>query len=173
MLIFHGSAVQAALFDMDGTMFDTERLRFQTLKQASQELIGQAFSDEYLMQCLGLSAKTAEQLAQQQYGLDIPYQEIRQRADQLELEMVRKEGVPIKKGLVQVLERLRKSGLRMAVATSSRRAIAEEYLINANVYKFFDVLVCGDEVEHGKPHPEIFEKAAEKLNLDTSQCLMF
>ena len=173
MLIFHGSAVQAALFDMDGTMFDTERLRFQTLKQASQELIGQAFSDEYLMQCLGLSAKTAEQLAQQQYGLDIPYQEIRQRADQLELETVRKEGVPIKKGLVQVLERLRKSGLRMAVATSSRRAIAEEYLINANVYKFFDVLVCGDEVEHGKPHPEIFEKAAEKLNLDTSQCLMF
>lgn len=42
----------------------------------------------------------------------------------------------LKKGLVQVLERLRKSGLRMAVATSSRRAIAEEYLINANVYKF-------------------------------------
>jgi beta-phosphoglucomutase-like phosphatase (HAD superfamily) len=44
----------------------------------------------------------------------------------------------------------------MAVATSSRRAIAEEYLINANVYKFFDLLVCGDEVEKGKPHPEIF-----------------
>ncbi|WP_130804979.1 bifunctional mannitol-1-phosphate dehydrogenase/phosphatase [Acinetobacter ihumii] len=173
MLIFHGSPVQGALFDMDGTMFDTERLRFQTLKQASQELIGQAFSDEYLMQCLGLSATTAEQLAQQQYGSDIPYKKIRQRADELELELVRNEGVPIKKGLVQVLERLRKSGLRMAVATSSRRAIAEEYLINANVYKFFDVLVCGDEVEQGKPHPEIFEKAAEKLNLDTSQCLMF
>lgn len=173
MLIFHGSPVHAALFDMDGTMFDTERLRFQTLKQASQELIGQAFSDEYLMQCLGLSATTAEQLAQQQYGAQVPYKAIRQRADELELESVRNEGVPIKKGLVQVLERLRKSGLRMAVATSSRRAIAEEYLINANVYKFFDVLVCGDEVECGKPHPEIFIKAAEKLNLDTAQCLMF
>ena len=55
--------ILAAIFDMDGTMFDTERLRFQTLKQASQELIGQEFSDDYLMQCLGLSAKTAEQLA--------------------------------------------------------------------------------------------------------------
>ncbi|MBJ9986679.1 HAD-IA family hydrolase [Acinetobacter sp. S40] len=173
MLIFHGSPVQGALFDMDGTMFDTERLRFQTLKQASQELIGQAFSDEYLMQCLGLSATTAEQLAKAQYGAEVPYKTIRQRADELELELVRNEGVPIKKGLVQVLERLRKSGLRMAVATSSRRAIAEEYLINANVYKFFDVLVCGDEVERGKPHPEIFEKAAEKLNLETTKCLMF
>ncbi|WP_038344151.1 bifunctional mannitol-1-phosphate dehydrogenase/phosphatase [Acinetobacter sp. A47] len=173
MLIFHDYPVQGALFDMDGTMFDTERLRFQTLKQASLELIGQEFSDEYLMQCLGLSAQAAAQLAQTFYGEDIPYHAIRKRADELELESVRHHGVPIKKGLIQVLERLRKSGLRMAVATSSRRAIAEEYLINANVYKFFDLLVCGDEVEKGKPHPEIFIKAAQKLNVQPQQCLMF
>lgn len=173
MLKFHEDVVLGAIFDMDGTMFDTERLRFQTLKQASQELIGQSFSNEYLMACLGLSAKTAHALAQETYGVDIPYTEIRKRADELELESVRSYGVPIKKGLVQVLERLRKSGLRMAVATSSRRAIAEEYLINANVYKFFDVVVCGDEVEKGKPHPEIFLAAAEKLNLNAEQCLMF
>lgn len=173
MLKFHEHVVLGAIFDMDGTMFDTERLRFQTLKQASQELIGQSFSNAYLMACLGLSAKTAHVLAQETYGADIPYAAIRKRADELELESVRSYGVPIKKGLVQVLERLRKSGLRMAVATSSRRAIAEEYLINANVYKFFDVVVCGDEVEKGKPHPEIFLTAAEKLNLDSDQCLMF
>ncbi|MEN8924867.1 HAD-IA family hydrolase [Acinetobacter baumannii] len=173
MLIFHGKPVHGAIFDMDGTMFDTERLRFQTLQQASQELIGQEFSHEYLMQCLGLSATTAEKLAQRLYGVDVPYKEIRKRADEMELEHIRKHGVPIKKGLVQVLERLRKSGLRMAVATSSRRAIAEEYLINANVYKFFDVITCGDEVEQGKPHPEIFLKAASQIHLDANQCLMF
>ncbi|MEW0938637.1 bifunctional mannitol-1-phosphate dehydrogenase/phosphatase [Acinetobacter baumannii] len=173
MLIFHGKPVHGAIFDMDGTMFDTERLRFQILQQASQELIGQEFSHEYLMQCLGLSATTAEKLAQRLYGVDVPYKEIRKRADEMELEHIRKHGVPIKKGLVQVLERLRKSGLRMAVATSSRRAIAEEYLINANVYKFFDVITCGDEVEQGKPHPEIFLKAASQLHLDANQCLMF
>lgn len=173
MLIFKKFAVQGALFDMDGTMFDTERLRFQTLKQASEELTGREFSDEYLMHCLGLSARTAENLAKKFYGDDVPYQAIRTRADELELDFVRHNGTPIKKGLVQVLERLRKSGLRMAVATSSRRAIAEEYLINANVYKFFDLLVCGDEVEKGKPHPEIFITAAQKLNLQPSQCLMF
>lgn len=173
MLIFHDYPVQGALFDMDGTMFDTERLRFQTLKQASNEFIGQEFSDEYLMQCLGLSAKASEQLAQKFYGMDVPYAAIRKRADEIELAFVRQNGVPIKKGLIQVLERLRKSGLRMAVATSSRRAIAEEYLINANVYKFFDLLVCGDEVEQGKPHPEIFITAAQRLNLQPQQCLMF
>ena len=173
MLKFHQKNINGAIFDMDGTMFDTERLRFQTLKQASLALHGVEFSDAYLMACLGLSAASSEALAKQEYGEDIPYAEIRQRADALELESVRQYGVPIKKGLVQVLERLRKSGLRMAVATSSRRAIAEEYLINANVYKFFDVLVCGDEVKQGKPHPEIFITAAEKLNLDPAACLMF
>jgi HAD superfamily hydrolase (TIGR01509 family) len=125
------------------------------------------------MQCLGLSAKASEQLAQKFYGTDVPYTAIRKRADEIELAFVRQNGVPIKKGLIQVLERLRKSGLRMAVATSSRRAIAEEYLINANVYKFFDLLVCGDEVEQGKPHPEIFITAAQRLNLQPQQCLMF
>ncbi|WP_374666506.1 bifunctional mannitol-1-phosphate dehydrogenase/phosphatase [Acinetobacter sp.] len=173
MIKFHGKTILGAIFDMDGTMFDTERLRFQTLKQASQELNGAEFSDAYLMACLGLSATSAEALAKQEYGEETPYAAIRKRADELELESVRKFGVPIKRGLVQVLERLRKSGLRMAVATSSRRAIAEEYLINANVYKFFDVLVCGDEVQQGKPHPEIFISAAEKLNLQPSDCLMF
>ena len=173
MLKFKNNIVHGAIFDMDGTMFDTERLRFKTLKQASKELIGVEFSDSYLMACLGLSATSALKLAQQQYAEDIPYTEIRKRADELELEAVRQFGVPIKSGLVQVLERLRKSGLRMAIATSSRRAIAEEYLINANVYKFFDVLVCGDEVEQGKPHPEIFLSAAEKINLAPNYCLMF
>lgn len=173
MLEFKNQIVHGAIFDMDGTMFDTERLRFQTLQQASRELIGVEFSESYLMQCLGLSARSAEKLAKERYGQDVPYAEIRQRADVLELEHVRHHGVPIKKGLLQVLERLRKAGLKMAVATSSRRAIAEEYLINANVYKFFDVLVCGDEIKQGKPHPEIFISAAEKINLSPTQCLMF
>lgn len=173
MIKFNNYDVYGAIFDMDGTMFDTERLRLKTLKQASKEIIGTEFSDTYLIACLGLSAKSAHNLAQQQYGEDIPYANIRKRADELELESIRSTGVPIKKGLVQVLERLRKSGLKMAVATSSRRAIAEEYLINANVYKFFDVIVCGDEVQKGKPNPEIFISAAEKINVKPSECFMF
>lgn len=85
---------------------------------------------------------------------------------------MRNEGVPIKAGLLEVLERLRKYGLTMAVATSSRRAIAEEYLINANVLKYFDITVCGDEVTQGKPHPEIFLRAASALNCEPGHCFM-
>lgn len=172
MLNFHGKEIQSAIFDMDGTMFDTERLRFKTLRQASMELVGHTIEEHTLIGSLGLSAKRAEALAKEHYGASYPYREVRQRADELELEHVRKHGIPIKPGLMQVLERLRRAGLTMAVATSSRRAIAEEYLINANVLKYFDITVCGDEVERGKPHPEIFLKAATELNRQPEHCLM-
>lgn len=74
MFKFKNDIVHGALFDMDGTMFDTERLRFQTLKQASKELIGVEFSDAYLMACLGLSARSAEALAQINMDRKFPMQ---------------------------------------------------------------------------------------------------
>lgn len=172
MINFLGKRIESAIFDMDGTMFDTERLRFQTIRQASLELAGRAIEERTLIGSLGLSAVRAEALAKEHYGEDYPYREIRRRADELELEHVRTHGVPVKTGLLQVLERLRRSGLTMAVATSSRRAIAEEYLINANVLKYFDITVCGDEVQRGKPHPEIFLRAAAELNRPPERCLM-
>jgi HAD superfamily hydrolase (TIGR01509 family) len=172
-MIFKDKTIQAAIFDMDGTMFDTERLRFTTIRQASTQLFGQPISDDILMGSLGLSARKAEELAKSRYGEHYPYAAIRKKADELELAHIRKHGVPVKDGLNEVLERLKKSGLLMAVATSSRRAIAEEYLINANVMKYFDITVCGDEVKRGKPHPEIFLTAANELNCQPEQCLMF
>ncbi|MBP7567808.1 MAG: HAD-IA family hydrolase [Burkholderiaceae bacterium] len=172
-LQFKNKEIDTAIFDMDGTMFDTERLRFRTLSQAAEELFGKPFTEEVLMGSLGLSATRAEELAKQHYGDGFPYADIRRRADELELQHVRTHGVPIKPGLLPVLERLRRTGLKMAVATSSRRAIAEEYLINAGIYKYFDLCVCGDEVTQGKPHPEIFLKAAEALNSVPARCLMF
>jgi len=172
MIDFKGKRIHTAIFDMDGTMFDTERLRFDTIRQASTELCGRPIKEETLIGSLGLSAVKAEALAREQNGQDYPYAEIRKRADELELAHVRKHGVPVKHGLMEVLERLRRSGLSMAVATSSRRAIAEEYLINANVLKYFDITVCGDEVKRGKPNPDIFLRAARELNSDPAHCLI-
>ena len=60
MLKFKDRYIESAIFDMDGTMFDTERLRFKTLTQAAQELSGRSFTEEVLIGSLGLSAKKAE-----------------------------------------------------------------------------------------------------------------
>lgn len=169
---FQEKNICAAIFDMDGTMFDTERLRLRMLKMASREIYGKSISDEILMNSLGLSAVAAEALAQKAYGSDYPYKEIRHRADELEVNSVRKNGVPVKNGLFDVLGRLKKAGVLLAVATSSRRAITEEYLINAGILEFFDIVVCGDEIENGKPSPDIFLKASKELNCDPQKCIV-
>ncbi len=154
-------------------MFDTERLRIDMLKSSSKLIYGESMTDKLLMDSLGVSAKTAEELAKKQYGENYPYREIRKKADEYEVKYIRHNGVPVKEGLYDVLERLKKNGILIALATSSRRAIAEEYLLSARVMRFFDVIICGDEVTKGKPDPEIFLKAAEELNRHPSYCLIF
>jgi HAD superfamily hydrolase (TIGR01509 family) len=165
--------ITAAIFDMDGTMFDTERLRMKMLKEASIEIYGKTIPDQLLFDSLGLSAVSARQLAQNTFGKDYPYDKIRKRADELEVAYVKENGVPVKTGLMEVLERLKRNEVLLAVATSSKRAIAEEYLRDADVYKYFDVVVCGDEVEKGKPNPDIFLKAAAKINCPPESCFIF
>lgn len=158
---------------MDGTMFDTENLRFKVLKKASQEIVGEEISDQLLYKSLGVSAVTAEKFAKEWYNEDYPYKKIRERANHLELEYVRQHGVPVKKGLYNLLERLKKNGVLIALATSSRREIAEEYLLSARVLRFFDITIYGEEVEKGKPDPEIFLKAARELNCEPKNCFIF
>lgn len=165
--------ITAAIFDMDGTMFDTERLRMKTLKEASLELYGETIPDKLLLDSLGLSSVSAKRLAKEAFGPDYPYEEIRKRADELELSYVKKHGVPVKNGLIEVLERLKRNEILLAVATSSKRAIAEEYLRDADVFKYFDVVVCGDEVDKGKPDPQIFLKAAAGINCQPDTCMIF
>ncbi|TFH24881.1 HAD family hydrolase [Candidatus Bathyarchaeota archaeon] len=172
-MIFQSKTLEGAIFDMDGTMFDTESLRFKMLKQASKEIFGKEISDQILYNSLGLSAVTAEKLAKECYGENYPYKKIRERADELERGYVREKGVPVKDGLYNLLERLKKNEVLIALATSSRREIAEEYLLNARVLRFFDVTVCGEEVEKGKPNPEIFLKAASELNCEPGNCFIF
>lgn len=172
-MIFETKKINAAIFDMDGTMFDTEKLRMKMLKQASEMIYGESIDEQILIDCLGLSAKSSEKFVKEQYGEEYPYKEIREKADELELQYIRRNGVPIKLGLIDVLERLKRNGVLLAVATSSRRAITEEYLMRANIMSYFDITVCGDEVEKGKPNPEIFLKAASELNCEPSNCLIF
>ncbi|MFA6866755.1 MAG: HAD-IA family hydrolase [Clostridia bacterium] len=165
--------INSAIFDMDGTMFDTERLRIEMIKEASLQIYGERMSDDLLIASLGVNAKTAEDMAKEYYGADYPYKEIRIKSDILETEYIRSNGVPVKDGLYDVLERLKKNEILIALATSSKRSIVTEYLAAANVMQFFNIIICGDEVEHGKPDPEIFLKAAFELNCDPAECLIF
>lgn len=171
-MIFKGKNINATIFDMDGTMFDTEKLRCEMLKKASAEICDKEMSDEFLIDCLGRTAKNSEKLAKMEYGEEYPYTEIRKKSNELEMEHIRTFGVPVKKGLHDVLNRLKKNGVIVALATSSKKEIAQEYLIRADVIKFFDIAVYGNDIENGKPEPDIFLQAALEMNRPISSCIV-
>ena len=107
------------------------------------------------------------------YGERFCYQPLKQRSREIFLKRVSEEGVPIKKGLVELLEFLKSNNLKIAVATSTSAPTAHKIIRMAGVYDYFDAFVCGDDVRNGKPHPEVFLTAAERLSLPPTECVAF
>ena len=81
--------------------------------------------------------------------------------------------IPLKKGVRDFLERVSKLDLKLAVATSTGYDLAIKKLKNTDLYKYFEVVVAGDQVQNSKPDPEIYLTAAEKLGVDPKKCLAF
>lgn len=164
--------IKGAVFDMDGLMFDSERLVYETWQRMMDEL-GFEYNLEIFKNTIGLRTDMAESYYNSLYGERFCYQPLKQRSREIFLKRVSEEGVPIKKGLVELLEFLKSNNLKIAVATSTSAPTAHKIIRMAGVYDYFDAFVCGDDVRNGKPHPEVFLTAAERLSLPPTECVAF
>lgn len=164
--------IKGAVFDMDGLMFDSERLVYETWQRMMDEL-GFEYNLEIFKNTIGLRTDMAESYYNSLYGERFCYQPLKQRSREIFLKRVSEEGVPIKKGLVELLEFLKSNNLKIAVATSTSAQTAHKIIRMAGVYDYFDAFVCGDDVRNGKPHPEVFLTAAERLSLPPTECVAF
>ena len=107
-----------------------------------------------------------------EYGSDFEYDKCLQWVhDQMALQF-ETEGVPVKKGLIKLLEYLKHNGYKTMVATSSDRNRVDVILKNAGIDIYFDGAICGDEVKHGKPDPEVFLKACDKIDIKPEEGLV-
>lgn len=164
--------IKGAVFDMDGLMFDSERLVYETWQMMMDEL-GFEYNLEIFKNTIGLRTDMAESYYNSLYGERFCYQPLKQRSREIFLKRVSEEGVPIKKGLVELLEFLKSNNFKIAVATSTSAPTAHKIIRMAGVYDYFDAFVCGDDVRNGKPHPEVFLTAAERLSLPPTECVAF
>ena len=147
------------IFDMDGTMLDTEPISLQGMIHAS-EVKGRAMPLEFYHLFIGRNVAHARRLVQQYFGNAVDYDEIAALHQNYIDEYIEKNGLPIKKGLFRLLDKLESLKISKCVATSTARALAVSKLTTAGIVHRFDVIVCGDEVAESKPNPEIFQKAA-------------
>lgn len=163
--------IELIIFDMDGLMFDTEKISYEAWERAAS-LYQFHISRDLFEKTIGTNLTKTKELFVDFYGEKFPFELVRDERVRISNEIVNTNGVPIKKGLNELLQYLSKNGFRMAVATSTSKKRASTLLKLAKVDCYFDYILCGDEIKKSKPDPEIFLKVAERLNCTPEKCLV-
>lgn len=163
--------ITAVIFDMDGLMIDTERMAQRAWQRAGAEF-GFTLPDELYLQAVGRTAKSTAELFRAGMGATFPFEDVYERKQHYLYTAIEEEGIPTKAGLVELIALLDRLALAKAVATSTARVLAIKKLTAAGLLHHFDTLVCGDEVVHGKPAPDIFLAAAAKLEVAPEHCVV-
>lgn len=165
--------IRAAIFDMDGLMFDTERLFLRSLDEYVGPETGVAFPLDRVLSILGCNHRDFEARFPVLFGTKITPA----RCTELVTEWMKREietnGVPVKPGLYDTLDAMKADGILTALATGTRRELASSYLQSTRTLSYFDAAVFGDQVTHGKPDPEIFLTAAKALSVDPNETVVF
>ncbi len=160
---------RAVIFDMDGLMLDTEVMARIVWRQAGEDL-GYPISDALFLSFVGRTGADSAAILKEVWGADFPLERLRARIASHWENLVARQPIPTKPGLAELIAYLEARGIRRAIATSSRRRDALDKL--GPLIHHFEVLVTGDEISHGKPAPDIFLLAAQRLGLSPAECLV-
>jgi HAD superfamily hydrolase (TIGR01509 family) len=162
--------IEAVVFDMDGILFDTERLWGEAWKHASAKL-GCADASVLREKAMGLNQTQLKQLFLKNFGTNFPYEEYMKLVREDIANNIEQNGLPVKPGLYELLDYLKQNGYKIAVATSTERRSAMEYFDMAGITQYFDGILCGDMVEISKPDPDIYLKTAALIEVKPQNCM--
>ncbi|WP_269531970.1 HAD family phosphatase [Chitinimonas sp. BJYL2] len=159
----------AVLFDMDGLMIDSERAVMESWRDAARDH-QITLEDDLLHAMVGMHEKLCYAILRERRP-DLDTMAILNTCDAHYHERVM-AGLPLKPGIVSLLRWLRDIGMPRAVATSTRRDRADQKLANTGLIEFFPLVVTGSDIEHPKPAPDIYLKAAAGLGVRPQDCLV-
>ena len=161
---------QAVVFDMDGVIFDTERLVIEFWKEVAKKH-NIPNIEHTCIQCLGTNRVRTREIFLENYGADFPFDPY--RAEVTELFNTHYKGVPLptKPGVRELLSYLQEQDIKVGLASSTAQHLVRDEIGTAGLLPYFQTLVCGDMVEHSKPAPDIFLKACEILNADPTKSI--
>ncbi len=161
---------QAAIFDMDGLLLDTERVCMRVFQEAC-EVQKLPFYEEVYLSIIGRNAAGIEAIFRKAYTSE--YERLHKEWRARYNAVVKHQAIPTKDGVVELLEWLKEQNIPTAVATSTAKEVATIKLELAGLSKYFDNLTTGCEVTNGKPDPEIYLLAANRLKVEPTKCLAF
>ena len=162
---------KAVLWDMDGTLIDSEPYWIASETALAKDY-GHSWSDENALEMIGKSLYDSSAMLKNKFSIDdLSVQEV---IDRLTNEVVAnlKQELHWRPGALELLIALKQAGIKTALVTMSMRRMALA-VTDQIPFAAFDVVVAGDDVTHGKPHPEPYLKAAELLGVSPSECIAF
>lgn len=154
----------SVIFDMDGVIFDSETLSLTAWKIVAEHYELENI-EEVFYKCIGASRSLAERIMEEHYGKKASYQTLRRMKSDVFKQLYNEGSLKLKRGAQEILDYLKQNGIPIGMATSTNRNVVERELNDYDLYKYFNAVVCGDEVLNGKPEPDIYLEVCRLLGV--------
>ena len=160
--------IKAVIFDLDGTLTDTEKFYQKAWPQALEHF-GWEVKPGQALELRSLGRPFAIGKFREWYGDGFDYEQVRNYRKELIKQILDEQGIPLKPGCREILEFLRSRGITTAIATANDLKRTTGYLEKIGIADLFDKVICADMVKQGKPAPDIYAHACRELGLDPSE----
>ena len=162
--------IKAVVFDMDGVLFDTERISREAWFYTARQMGIEAQFEPVFLRAIGMNRSDTREMFLSIYGNDFSYETFQTTSSQKFHELIEQE-LPMKPGVHEILSWLRAHKVPTALASSTSKKSVLSHLSRPNLTDFFDDVITGDMVVHSKPHPEIYEMACRAIHTAPVDCI--
>lgn len=164
--------MKAVIFDLDGVIVDSEPIHFHVDQLVLSDRVGMKVTSEYLEKYVGMTNPAMWRAIIQEHRLSNTVEELIEHQLSLKLKLLNELTITPIKGIPELIQALSGQEIPLGIASSSPRKFIEGVLTKFNIQDAFNAVVSGEEVQNGKPSPDVYVEAARMIGISPDQCVV-